>query len=410
MWVAGVLWLAMALPAAAQAAELSLPECITIALQQQSDVLQGEYALKGSAAKVTQAKSSYYPQITVDASQPVIQEGMPQVSTDGSISLGLSQNLYDGGLRELKIHRAQDDLAQNTASLERTRQTVTFNVTKSYYSLLRAQRLADVSNTQVQYIQGQLQMAEARVAAGDAAEVELLPIQAELANAQVDALAAKNSARTATIQLQQAMGLPLQGDFAIQEATVAEDQAILTLDESLAQAKARRPEVRESKASLDSAGTAVKTAKLDLSPRPVVTGQMGQDLTGDNGNTISLSAGIAYSLFSGGNTRAVYDEAIASRDSARVRAAQVDKDIVAEVEQAYLNLTDAQERRNASDVSLQAARRNLDAQEERYRQGLAIPLDLLNAQLQLTTANNNAVQARYDYYTALAQLDYATGK
>ena len=35
---------------------------------------------------------------------------------------------------------------------------------------------------------------------------------------------------------------------------------------------------------------------------------------------------------------------------------------------------------------------------------------MLNAEVQLTTAQTNEVQARYDYYTSIAQLDYSTGK
>ena len=63
-----------------------------------------------------------------------------------------------------------------------------------------------------------------------------------------------------------------------------------------------------------------------------------------------------------------------------------------------------------SPVSLQAAQKNYDAQQDRYKQGLAIPLDLLNAQVDVATAQSNAIQARYDYYTSYAQLEYAIGK
>ncbi|OPZ84025.1 MAG: Outer membrane efflux protein [bacterium ADurb.Bin429] len=79
------------------------------------------------------------------------------------------------------------------------------------------------------------------------------------------------------------------------------------------------------------------------------------------------------------------------------------------MEEAYLNLESARERLAASDLSLKAAQKNFDVQQDRYKQGFAIPLDLLNAQVEVATAQSNAVQARYDYYTSYAQLEYAIG-
>jgi len=391
-------------------APLTLQQCIDIALKQQGDVLQGERAVDVANARQVQAKSDYYPQITVEGSSRVLQAGMPALSDRNSASLGITQNLYDGGLREARVNQAKSGVTQNTAGLARTRQTVTFDVTQSYLGLLRAHRLADVADSQLKYIQGELELVKTRVEVGDAAEADVIPIEAQLANAQVDNLASKNAVRTAAIGLQQAMGLPPQSEFPIQDITVPTDLAVPTLEESLAQAMTLRPDVLQVKASVDSAKMSVKTAKIELYPRPIVTGQLDQNFTGGSDRTISVSAGLAFDLFNGGNSRAAYDETRANLAGAEIRAAQLDKDIAAQVQTAYLNLTDARERISASELSVRAAQRNLDAQEERYKQGLAIPLDLLNAQVTLTTANSNAVQARYDYYTALAQLDYAMGK
>ncbi|MHB0937964.1 MAG: TolC family protein [Armatimonadota bacterium] len=397
-------------PAQEAPAPLTLQQCIEIAFEQQGDVLQGARAVDAANARQVQAKSSYYPQITVGATSRVLESGMPRGSDRTAGTLSVSQNLYDGGLREARVSQAKSGIAQNAAGLERTRQTVAFDVTRSYLGLLRAKRLAGVAESQLQYIQGQLDMVQARVQAGDAAEVDVIPIEAQLANAQVDQLAAKNAVRTAAIALQQAMGLPPQAAFPIQEVEVPTDAAVPALEDCLAQAKTLRPDVRGVKAGVDSAKTSVKTAKIEMYPRPVVTGQLDQDFTGSSDRTVAVSAGLAFDLFNGGNNRAVYDEAQANLASAEIRAAQLDKDIAAQVQTAYLNLTDARERMNASELSVKSAQRNMDVQQERYRQGMAIPLDLLNAQVTLTTANSNAVQARYDYYTALAQLDYAMGK
>jgi len=400
------------LPAAAQEemAPLTLQECLAIALQEQSDVQQGEQSLKAAAARTTQAKSGYYPQVTLQGNSRVLHNATSRNSSDHTASLGISYELYDGGLRKERVKSAEYGVEQNAATLARTKQTVIFTVSRSYLALLRAQRLLDVSESQLAYIDGQRALIDARVAVGDAAAVDLLPVEAQWANAQVDLLAAQNAVRTSAIVLQQAMGLTPGTRFAVQEIMLPDDVAVPTLEECLAQAGVQRPDVVSTQAGVGAAQASVRTAKIGLAPRPVVVGGMDQGLVGGDERTYALSVGVNYDLFNGGNRRAIYDEARAQLSSAQIRAAQIEKDIIAEVQDAYLTLQDARARVQASAVSVEAARRNLAAQEERYKNDLAIPLDLLNAQLQLTTADNNAVQSRYDYYTALARLNYALGK
>lgn len=406
----GLCLLAMPVLAQQPNTPLTLQQCIAMAQQQQSDVQQGQYALTAAQARQVQAKSSYYPQVSLSADTRLTDSNLSGNRASTGSNVSVTQNFYDGGLREAKVKRSGFETEQSTASLERTRQTVTFTVTRAYLEVLRAQQLAAVAKSRLTYIEGQRALVQSRVEAGAAAEVDILPIEAQLANARVEALGAKNTTRTAAIQLYQAMGLTPQSSIDIAEVTLAKDPDVPALAECLTQAKAARPEVRQTAATMGAAQSNVQVAKINQRPRPVINGQFDQPVTGDNERNYSVSAGLVFDLFSGGNTRAVYNESMANLRSAEVRAGQVEKNIAAEVETAYLNMEDARERLQASAASVTAAERNMAAQEERYQQGLAIPLDLLNAQVSLTDANSNAVQARYDYYTALAQLDYALGK
>jgi outer membrane protein len=80
------------------------------------------------------------------------------------------------------------------------------------------------------------------------------------------------------------------------------------------------------------------------------------------------------------------------------------------VQQAVLNIQNAAERLEASRVAVDSATRNLEAANERYRQGVVTVIDITTAQLNYFEAQNNAVQALYDYYIAQAQLQRAVGR
>jgi outer membrane protein TolC len=387
----------------------TLDECIATALAQQTDVLIGQHALEASNARLTQTRSAYYPQITAQTTDNVVSSNRNGLDRDGA-SLTVTQNFYDGGLREARVASARQSVVQQDAVLARTKQSVIYNVTRTYTGLLRAQRLADVADRRVAYIEGQQQLIQGRIEAGDAAEVDALPIAAQLANARVDQLSARNAVRTASIQLQLAMGLTPGAPFPVQDITTPGTLMVDPLDTCLAQALGQRPELQQTQAAIGVASAAVKTARINTRPRPVISGQLGQPVFSDDDATYAISAGLVFDLFNGNSTRAAYTEAKSNLSTAELRAAQMGKEITAEVQDAYLNVTNAQERLTASALSVEAARRNADAQQARYAQGLAIPLDLLNAQLEVTTAESNAVQAQYDYVAALAQLHYAMGR
>ena len=52
----------------------------------------------------------------------------------------------------------------------------------------------------------------------------------------------------------------------------------------------------------------------------------------------------------------------------------------------------------------------MKSRKQSYKEGLATPQNLLDAEVQVATAKNNQVQAQYNYFTAKAALEYATGK
>jgi outer membrane protein TolC len=390
-------------------ASLSLPDCIAIALKNQSDVLLGQKALEGAKAGETKAKSDYYPQVAVSASKLLVKSGSVGLGQSGTL-MTVSQNFYDGGLREALVGGARAGVKQNVFSLERTEQTVAFNVTQNYFALLRAQQLAGVQDSRLKYLGEQLEMVKTRVQVGDAAEVDFLPVEAQLANARVDQLSAKNAVRIAAVQLQSTMGLSPQPEFSIQEVGKPTMTDLHPLEDYIKVAYISRPDVLASEAGVEAARSSVQSAKIVLGPQPFVAGTFDQQLDDGTSHSVAITGGIALDLFNGGRNRAAYEAARANLSSAEVRATQLGKDIGAAVQEAYLNLTSAKERLDASALSLKAAQKNLEAQEGRYKQGLAIPLDLLNAQLEVVTAQSNDVQARYDYYTSVAQLEYALGK
>jgi outer membrane protein TolC len=100
--------------------------------------------------------------------------------------------------------------------------------------------------------------------------------------------------------------------------------------------------------------------------------------------------------------------------AANLASAQADEEItrqniLLEIQQSHANLVSAREAIQATEVSLQSARENLDLAQGRYQVGVGPLIDVTDAQLALTQAESQNIQAIVAFKLAEAQLRKAMG-
>ena len=70
----------------------------------------------------------------------------------------------------------------------------------------------------------------------------------------------------------------------------------------------------------------------------------------------------------------------------------------------------ADETRNLAEQTEGSAQEDFNLAQEKYNLGAATILDVLDAQVSLTRAQNDRVNALFDYLVAVARLNNAVGK
>ena len=73
-------------------------------------------------------------------------------------------------------------------------------------------------------------------------------------------------------------------------------------------------------------------------------------------------------------------------------------------------LEEAQKNIQAQEEGVALAQKGLRIAEVQYENGLATQLELMDAQIALNQAKMNQLNAKYEYVTALAELEKALGK
>lgn len=407
---------------AAEATErpITIQEAIDIAFRNHADVAIASQGIVSARQRVTQARTGTLPSVTGG----VTFSGRGTSDLGGAFGAGPTstrydngaqpaiqarQTLFDTGLTRLQVRQARFGVTSAEAALVNTRRLLAFTVTSDYIQLLRNQKQYDLTKEQVRLAQEQLDLIDARIGAGAAAASDRFPLLRELRLAQERQIAARNDVNVSASALRNSMGLPLGPPLRVADLPEPLYQ-VPTLQESLAEAVRLRPDLAQAVASVETA-----TAGLSLAHtrrRPLLTGSLGFNVTPNDAVSRSdwnFLTGVSMPLWDAGLTRAQEREAAATLDSNRARLEQTRKDVEAEVQQAHLNVASAKERVDASRASVEAARVALEAANARYQQGLAITVDLTDAQLGFITASTDAINALYDYYLARAQLSRASG-
>jgi outer membrane protein len=204
------------------------------------------------------------------------------------------------------------------------------------------------------------------------------------------------------------MGLPATTELQIQDNLVYQP---VTMDRTrLAEEALRmRPEYRQARLNAEANDARLRRAQRDFFPDVTGGGFYGA-ARADMNEIWELNLSLNWTLFDGGNRIARYREARANLDAAQQRVKASELDISREVEQSVNNVIEADERIQAAQVAVASAQENFRLAQGRFDAGVGTILELTDAQLALTQAQNTEAQALADYRIALARLDRAVGR
>src|SRR6266403_4348535 len=402
---------------------LSLDDAVAIALEIQPNIRARISDYIAAAFRVDQALAPLLPQITGSwtavRDQNVSGGVSPLITTQSTRTVtswstitvarvSLSQILFDFGKNFASTEAARKlaDFALEDTELQR--QLVTQTVKESLTNINFAVRLIQVSQQAVERAELTLRSAKGFFEVGTRPKSDVARAEVDVANARVDLIRARNALRTARVALNTAMAIEVDTPTAIQDNLVFE---AVNLDRGQLRGEAlrSRPEYRQSKLRVNAAEATERQTFRNFFPDISGTGSYGgsqPQLT----ESWTLGLSLSWSLFDGGNRVAKYQEAKANLEGARQRVKSTELDIIQNVEQAEIAVEEAQERIQAAQALVASAQENFRLAQGRFDAGVGTILELTDAQLALTQAQNTESQALADYRISLARLDRAVGR
>jgi len=183
---------------------------------------------------------------------------------------------------------------------------------------------------------------------------------------------------------------------------------------AFAEAERLRPEVQQARENVRQNQARISFERRARMPELAITGayQFTPDASGlaSQDHSWRVGASLSLDVFDAGLIRSRVRQAEAGRDSAEALLDRTRKQVALEVRTALLNLREAEERRQTTAANVEQAREALRISQVRYNAGVATNVEVTDAQVALTEAQTNQVNADYDYLDAQAALTRALGR
>jgi outer membrane protein len=403
---------------------ISLEEAVSIALEAQPQIQARLYDYAAARFRVDQAFAPLLPQLsgllggqqsssTILATSAITGATVP-VNVSRSFEdtiiaeVSLSQLLFDFGKTVASVDAARKLAEVSRQDIELQRQLVTLSVKEAYINTLFAQRLIRVQRQALERAELNLKSVRGFYDVGTRPKSDVVRAEVDVANARVDTIRADNAERVARVALNTAMGVAATTRF-----DLVDDLVYVKVTDSgedlVAQALKQRPEYTQAKLRIASAESLLKRSFRDFFPDVVGTGSYGGVRSNLN-ESWEVGISLNWSIFDGGNRLARYRESKANLDASQQRLKATELDISREVEQARSTVVETDERILAAQAAVASAQENFRLVQGRFDAGVGTILDLTDAQLALTQAQNTEAQALADFRIALARLDRALGR
>jgi outer membrane protein len=330
-----------------------------------------------------------------------------------SFGASLNQLVWDFGTAWHRF-RASEALARSQGATEKsTVLSIESQVRTTYFSARAQKALVQVAQETLSNQERHLQQIEGFVRVGSRPEIDLAQARTDRANAQVQLITAENGYETAKAQLNLAMGVDASPDYDVADETLpAVDGEDATTESLLGEALKTRPEVAALAEQVAAQKLALRGAKGAYGPSFFVgTGgtAAGTEIT-DMAYNWNFTASMSWTIFNGLANWGVVKEAAASLVALEAQLNAQRQQVRLDLEQARLAVRAAKAALMAAEEAATNARERLRLAEGRYQAGVGNIIELGDAQVAMTNAAAQRVQAEYTLSSARAQLLRALGR
>jgi len=329
----------------------------------------------------------------------------------GTTNVGVIQPITDIFRTALRQKMASQNYQISTLETDLQKEIIADDVSKMYFDLLKQQKIIDVNINNVNRLEEFLKDALNRYEEGIALSRDFLKIKIELENARHRLLKEKNKYKELKYQFKNLLGIDLNTEIQLDETFNQITTTNQPLDTLVSLAYDNRPEIKQLEKSIIYSNTDKNLQISEYIPDveffATYVNQFGSSFQPNNNFVFGVAA--TYDVWQWNKKYLNVKEKRYEIERKEIELQNLKDQVFIEIETQLNRISEANDLINVSQANLEYASESLRITKNRYDQGLAIILDLLDDQNTMLQSELNVVSARLDYQKTLVELQKKLG-
>ncbi|NOR55248.1 MAG: hypothetical protein GQ531_03485 [Sulfurovum sp.] len=407
---------------------LKIDDLVTLSLQHSPDIDSRRLDFKGAQERTKFAEGYYLPRLDLDAGagrQHAAFQGQDAISSDILTgSLGASQLLYDFGKTAGNVGNAYQNSLAYEAQLQQSISDKILSVKTLYYDILKSKSIIDVQVKNVRLQKQQLHRAKKYLKSGIKTIIDVSDAQVQVAQAELDLKNAHYDLELKRASLEEALGyVPYAGNYRVyskklqmQNVSRQLPRIHTSLHALELYAYKHRYVLAASEYTTRGAEQNVEASQGDYYPSLSLNGSVTKQKVDSGVLAFSpeeqgqITVNMSWNLFSGHQTDATVQEAKIAVLKAASQTQSATLSVKKEVIASHIGLRQGLDNVILTETISSASFKKFTQAQKRYENELSDYVELQDAQQGYIQSLSDLVNAYYDYFIAMADLDHAIGK
>lgn len=351
---------------------------------------------------------------------PVVGGFQTQSTLSGAYSVNSSVTLYQGGYLRDDIKQKNLDIQSANLNVLQTENSITLQITQAYLNILLAKENVTYVKDLVSSTIAQVDQGKKQYEAGSIARNAYFELQAQLATDKYTLVTAQNAVRQNKLTLKQLLQLPVTDTFdVINPDTVIAEEAVPTMEQVLSYALQNRPEIKNGQLGIEISRYDLAKAKSGYLPTLTASGALSTGYSNnvssnyfqqlDNNFFQRIGLTLSIPIYTNRINKTNVENAKIEIDQSKLTLLNTQTVLSQSIEQAYINVLNAQGQYDASLEGLKASQETFRIAGEQLKVGASNLVDYLQQKTLYIQAFQQYIQAKYNSALSIKIYDFYMG-
>ena len=390
----------------------TLQECLDYAYQNNIQVRQSRNNQLSGIEDTKQAKAALFPSLVASTTQSYTNYPSSEVTDNnsytGTYGITAGMTIFEGGKLRTEVKRQKVQNQMDALSVEESVNDIRIAIVQAYMQCLYAADAVRINRSTAEASKAQRYRAEEMLRTGSISRVDFAQLQSQYSSDEYQIVVAGSTLDNYKLQLKQLLELDIMEEMNPAVPGVKEENVLKALppkNEVYETALKVMPQIRRGELGIEAAKLEEKSARAGFFPSISLSASVGTGHMSNNDfesgsqiwNRFNENVGLTLNIpiFSNRKNRTAVNKAKIALNDSYLEWTSLQKELLRNVESAYLDAVSAQAQYLSAREKEKYARESYELTSEQFRVGVKNTVELITAQNEYSAAQQQVLQAKY---------------